>query len=245
MKHLRHPVKGCPWDLIQTENNLKEYIIEEAYELVDAIEQGSGQKQKEELGDLLLQIVFLSQINKEKNRFTFKDVLKGINTKLISRHPHVFGKCSVRSSEEVKKNWQKSKKQEKNQLSILSDYPDKMPALLAAKRISEQAATIGFDWDNASQALKKVEEEIRELREAIAANDSEQVSEEMGDLIFAVANVSRLLNVNPETTLKAANRKFSKRFRHLEKNAAAKKLDLNKLSIVELEELWQQTKEKR
>jgi tetrapyrrole methylase family protein/MazG family protein len=242
MKRLRHPVNGCPWDRLQTEKDLQEYILEESYELLEAIDKGSHQNQIEELGDLMLQIVFLCQIHQEKGHFTLKDVLNRLNRKLISRHPHVFADAIAETSEEVKNNWQKVKKDEKNQFSILSDYPKNMPALLVAKRITEQAAAVGFDWENASQALGKVEEEIDELKEAMSQKDGSKIPEELGDLMFALVNVSRLLNFNPEMILTEANNKFSRRFRMLEVKAAAQGLNLNDLSLSRLEELWQQTK---
>ena len=155
MKKLRNPINGCPWDRKQTDHSLKEYILEEAHELVEAIEMDSPEKQKEELGDLLLQIVFLSQINREKNNFTIKDVIDTINRKLINRHPHIFGDTTVHSAEEVKQNWEKIKKKEKNNSSILSDYPARMPALSHAKRVAEQASSVGFDWDDPLKALDK------------------------------------------------------------------------------------------
>lgn len=242
MKQLRHPVNGCPWDREQTEKDLKEYILEESYELVEAIEKGSCQAQMEELGDLMLQIVFLCQIHQSKGNFTLRDVLDRLIRKLITRHPHVFGNESADTSETVRKNWQKAKKDEKNQSSILSDYPGNMPALLVAKRITEQASSVGFDWENASQAMDKVEEEIEECKGAMAGGDRASISEELGDLMFAVVNVARLLKLNPEMILMEANKKFSQRFRNMEMKAAEKGQDLTDLSLDQLEEMWQQTK---
>jgi MazG family protein len=242
MKRLRNPINGCPWDRKQTGHSLKEYILEEAHELVEAIEMDSPEKQKEELGDLLLQIVFLTQINLEKNNFTIKDVIDTINRKLIQRHPHIFGNVMVESAEEVKQNWEKIKKKEKNKSSILSDYPAQMPALSHAKRVAEQASVVGFDWDDPLKALEKVEEEIEELKKEIRAGDWERVEEEIGDILFAVANVSRLAHINPEFALKNTNKKFVTRFRYIEEQLKKQGKDIAKTSLEEMEELWQQSK---
>ncbi len=242
MKKLRNPINGCPWDRKQTDHSLKEYILEEAHELVEAIEMDSPEKQKEELGDLLLQIVFLSQINREKNNFTIKDVIDTINRKLINRHPHIFGDTTVHSAEEVKQNWEKIKKKEKNNSSILSDYPARMPALSHAKRVAEQASSVGFDWDDPLKALDKVEEEIEELKKEIRAGSRERVAEEIGDILFAVANVSRLAHVSPEFALKNTNKKFVTRFRYIEEQLRKQGKDIVKTSLDEMEELWEQSK---
>lgn len=242
MKKLRNPTNGCPWDLIQTENTLKEFIIEEAYELIEAIEINSIEKQKEELGDLLLQIIFLSQINMEKNNFNIKDVVNKINKKLIGRHPHVFDDLKINSDKEVKFNWLQAKIKEKKSKSVLSDYPQKMPSLINSKRISEQASSVGFDWKNALSALKKVEEEIEELKREIKLEKKEQIYEEIGDILFAIANVSRLLDINPELALRDANKKFVKRFRFIEEKIKLKGKDINKISLKEMENLWKEAK---
>jgi len=245
IKQLRSPINGCPWDLKQNEESLKEYILEEAYELVEAIESQSITKQKEELGDLLLQIILLSQINKEKDRFTIRDVINKISIKLIQRHPHVFADSDARSAEEVRANWQKLKIAEKKNYSILSDYPDKMPALLHAKRLSEQASAVGFDWKNADKAVEKIEEEIKELKLEISSGQSANIVEEIGDLLFAVTNVSRLLDVNPELALSQSNRKFKERFRYIEQKALSQGRNLNDLSLDEMEDLWQMAKKRK
>ena len=242
MKRLRNPINGCPWDRKQTGHSLKEYILEEAHELVEAIEMDSPEKQKEESGDLLLQIVFLSQINREKNNFSIKDVIDSINRKLIHRHPHIFGDTTVKSAEEVKQNWEKIKKKEKSNGSILSDYPAHMPALSHAKRLGEQASVVGFDWDDPLKALEKVEEEIEELEKEIRIGNRERVAEEIGDILFAVANVSRLAHISPEFALKNANKKFVTRFRYIEEQLKKQGKDIAKTSLDEMEEIWQQSK---
>lgn len=245
MKRLRNPINGCPWDRKQTEHSLKEYILEEAHELVEAVEMESPEKQKEELGDLLLQIVFLSRINEEQGFFSVKDVIGVINQKLIKRHPHIFGNTTVQSAEEVKQNWEKIKKKEKRNSSILSDYPERMPALSHAKRVAEQASSVGFDWDDPLKALVKVEEEIEELKKEIKAGHKERVSEEIGDILFAVANVSRLAHINPEFALKNTNKKFVTRFRYIEEQLKKQGKDIAKTSLDEMEELWQESKNKK
>jgi tetrapyrrole methylase family protein/MazG family protein len=242
MKQLRNPINGCPWDRQQTGRSLREYILEEAHELVEAIEIDSIEKQKEELGDLLLQIVFLAQIHREKNHFSIKDVLGNINQKLIQRHPHIFGDFIVHSAEEVKHNWERIKKEEKKKKSIVSDYPAAMPALSHAKRVAEQASSVGFDWDDPLGALEKVEEEVGELKKALRARQREKVEEEIGDILFAVANVARLAHVNPEFALKNTNKKFVTRFRYIEEQLRKQGKDINKVSMAEMEALWEESK---
>ena len=170
MKKLRHPRRGCPWDLKQTPASLKEYILEEAHELIEAIDGGDAAAVKEELGDLLLQIVFLAQIAEENGQFSIRDVAAGIGEKLVRRHPHIFGDVQVADADEVKANWEQIKIAEKNKQSVISDYPSSMPSLLLANRIASQAAGVGFDWDDAAKALDKVSEEIAELRAEIAGD---------------------------------------------------------------------------
>ena len=242
MKQLRNPINGCPWDRKQTEFSLREYILEESHELVEAIEMGSVQKQKEELGDVLLQIIFLSQIHRERNNFTVKDVIKTVTEKLIHRHPHIFGNVKVSTAEEVRQNWEKIKKKQKDNGSILSDYPDQMPALSHAKRISEQASSVGFDWNDPIPALEKVEEEVEELKKEIKELNQQRIEEELGDILFAVANVARLAHVNPEFALKNTNKRFVKRFRYIEEQMKAQGKDIASASLEEMEALWQEAK---
>lgn len=244
MKRLRNPIDGCPWDRKQTPTSLREYILEEAHELVEAIDMESVEKQKEELGDLLLQIVFMSQIHKEKNNFSIDDVAKSINQKLITRHPHIFGDTTVQSAEEVKQNWEKIKQKEKKKDSILSDYPPQMPGLSHAKRVAEQASSVGFDWDDPLKALDKVEEEIEELKNEIKAGHQQKVEEELGDILFAVANVARLAHVNPEFALKNANKKFMARFRYIEEQLKKQGKEFSETSLEEMEAIWQEAKTK-
>jgi len=242
MKALRNPIKGCPWDLKQSPLSLKEYILEESYELLEAIEKNNSEEIKEELGDLLLQVIFISRIFQERGSFTIRDVINGINEKLINRHPHVFGDIEVKDAQEVKDNWEKIKKKEKKKQSIISDYSDKIPALQNAKRISEQASSVGFDWKDAKLAFEKVEEEIEELKVELNQNNKQKIEEEIGDLLFAIANVSRLLKINPEFALKKTNDKFKKRFRFIEKSLEKEGKRIEETKLSEMEELWNKAK---
>ncbi len=242
IEKLRNPDGGCPWDLKQTPETLREYIIEEAHELTEAIDLGKKKKIIEESGDLLLQIVLISQIFKEKGDFELNDVVVELKDKLIRRHPHVFGDVIVNSAEEVKANWEKIKKTEKNKKSIISDYPNSMPSLQVSKRIAEQASSVGFDWNEPLKALEKVEEEIAELKVEIVKSNKKACYEEIGDLIFATANVSRLLKINPDIALKSANDKFKKRFRFIEEHLKAGNKEISETPLDELEDIWNMAK---
>ncbi len=242
MKKLRHPRRGCPWDLQQTPASLKEYVLEEAHELIEAIDGDDPGAMREELGDLLLQIVFLAQMAAEQGRFSIAEVIEGICDKLVRRHPHIFGQVRVSGAGEVKANWEQIKIVEKNKSSVISDYPASMPSLLLAKRVASQASGVGFDWGDASQALEKVVEETAELRAEIAAGRRQQAENEIGDLLFAVANVARLLEINPEFALARTNRKFTRRFRFIEAVLRKQGRDIASASLGEMEELWQRSK---
>ncbi len=243
MARLRDPDIGCPWDKAQTVYSLKEYVIEEAYEVIESIDNQDTISISEELGDLLLQIVFISRIMEESGEFSIKDVLRKLNEKLIRRHPHIFGNKNIETASEVKTNWEKIKKDEKNRSSILSDYPESMPALSAAKRYGEQASSIGFDWGDPFLALDKVEEEIAELKRELKNKDYQKISSELGDLLFAVANVSRISNVNPEMALRNANKKFKKRFRSVEKRIVDSGKEMSSLSLDQMNAVWNKIKE--
>jgi MazG family protein len=242
MARLRDSQTGCPWDLKQTPDSLKEYVVEEAYELLEAIDGEDPERIREELGDLLLQIVFLARLAEEKEQFSLAGVATAISDKLVSRHPHIFGRGQAATAEEVRINWEKIKMAEKSKSSILSDYPAAMPALVQAKRLASQASTVGFDWNDPLQALAKVEEELAELREAIAQKSSDHITEETGDLLFAVANVARLLDINPEFALQGTNRKFIRRFRRIECEIRESGRDIHDVSLAEMEEIWQRSK---
>jgi len=245
MKKLRNPINGCPWDQKQKPQDLREYVLEEAYEVIETIENDDPEKLKEELGDLMLQIVFLSQIYRERNQFSIRDVLDTINRKLIRRHPHIFSNTQVDSAEDVKRNWEQIKKTEKKRTSILSDYPVQMPALSHAQRVAEQASGVGFDWDDPLKALDKVEEEVEELKQELKNDqsiDRDRVEDEIGDILFAVANVARLAKINPEFALKRTTQKFVHRFRFIEAELKQRGKDIRETSLMEMEDIWQQAK---
>jgi MazG family protein len=242
MQKLRRPRGGCPWDLAQTPQTLKEFVLEEAHELVEAIDGGRDEEIKEELGDLLLQIVFLARLAEEKKKFSIRDVIATISEKLVRRHPHIFADVKVNGADEVKANWEKIKIAEKNKESVISDYPPAMPALLLANRIASQASGVGFDWGDAEKAFAKVDEEIGELRAEIRAGDAAQLEDEIGDLLFAVANVARLLKVNPEFALARTNKKFTVRFRYMEAELKNSGRDIRATTLAELNALWEQAK---
>ncbi len=239
MKMLRDPETGCPWDIKQSIESLKPYIIEEAYETVEAIDKGTLEL-KDELGDLLLQVVFVSQIASENGDFTFNDVAENICSKLIRRHPHVFGDISVKDADEVLSNWNKIKKSKENKKHLLDGTPTSMPSLLYAARVSEKAASIGFDWDRWEGSMEKLHEEIGELKDAVDADDRENMIEEMGDLLFAAANLARKLKIDPEDALKKSSLKFKRRFTIMEDDSP--EMTEGKMSLDELESLWLKAK---
>lgn len=237
--------EGCPWDREQTHESLKRYLIEEAYEVVDAIDKDDMDELCEELGDVLLQIVFHSQIAREFGEFNIYDVINGICDKMIKRHPHVFGNIEVDSVKEVLDNWQEIKKKEKRIESYFEEMqriPKSMPSLLRSYKIQEKAKEVGFDWDNVSEAIKKIEEEYKEVLEAVNIGDNNLIEEEIGDLMFAVVNVARFCNINPEMALTKTIEKFIKRFEYIEKTAVSLGKNLKDMSLSEMDELWNQSK---
>lgn len=253
MKRLRAP-GGCPWDAEQTYFSLSQYLLEEAYETFDAIheskETGDVTNLKEELGDLLLQVVFHSTIAAELGDFTIDDVAAGISQKLILRHPHVFGDEKIDTAEGVLANWETLKanerkasgKAEKTKESILDEVPVHFPGLLEALKVTKKAAKVGFDWENTDQIFDKLTEETNELKEAIANKKTENIEEEIGDLLFVVANLARKLDIEPETALKRTNRKFRKRFKFIEDTLKAGDRRLEDASLEEMDEIWNQAK---
>ncbi|MCG0275802.1 MAG: nucleoside triphosphate pyrophosphohydrolase [Thermosediminibacteraceae bacterium] len=236
---------GCPWDKAQTPETLKPFLLEEAYEVINAIDCGNPDELSEELGDLLLQIVFLSRIAEEKGDFSFNEVVNGICEKMIRRHPHIFGEKQLKTAAEVLKNWEEIKKEEKEVESYaetMDKIPETFPALMRAYKVQEKAARVGFDWENVEGALEKVYEELKELREVYKGNDSGRIMEEIGDLLFAVVNVARFLGVNPELALREATNKFIRRFRYVEE--AASKIDkkLHEMTLEDMDRLWNEGK---
>ncbi|NVJ61324.1 MAG: nucleoside triphosphate pyrophosphohydrolase [Gammaproteobacteria bacterium] len=251
MSQLRDPDSGCPWDLKQTYKTIVPYTIEETYEVADAIEREDYHDLKSELGDLLFQVVFYAQLAKEDSRFEFDDIVNAIADKLERRHPHVFGEKEFTSEQELHQAWEKEKhreRQEKSQsASILDDVPATLPALARAQKIQKRAAKLGFDWPDDSGVWDKLYEEVEELRDAVAEQQSakgsnEQVEDELGDVLFSIINLSRHLGVDSETALRRATKKFDSRFRVVETLVKNKNQDFANLSIEELELLWQRAK---
>ena len=229
---------GCPWDREQTLETLKPYLIEECYEVLDALEGGDPQHHAEELGDVLLQVVLHARIRSEEKAFTFDDVAHGIADKLIHRHPHVFGDVEVADSKEVLANWETLKADEKGGQSILAGIPRHLPALQKAQRLQGRAARVGFDWDDIRDVLAKVDEELAETREAMRNNDPDHVAEELGDLLFAVVNLARFQQVNAEEALRKTCDKFIRRFSGVEARIAAAGRTLQECDLAEMDAHW-------
>ncbi len=249
MARLRGP-EGCPWDRKQTLYSLRRFILEEAYELVDAIEQDEGEAIREETGDLLLEVLFVSQICTEKGLFTSNDVLEGLEAKMVRRHPHVFGDQTAGSAGEALARWEEIKDTEKESGppvpgALLGKVPRALPALARAEKLSARAARVGFDWTSVEQIFDKLYEELRELDAARQSGSTEAVAEELGDLLFVLANISRHLGIDPELALKGANQKFETRFRHIEESLEADGRSPSESSLDEMETLWQEAKKKK
>ncbi len=237
--------KGCPWDKEQTRESLKPYIIEEAYELIEAIEENQPEKIKEELGDLLFQIVFQCQIAKEERSFDMGDVIENIATKMMIRHPHVFGNADCKTSAEVVSQWEEQKKREgKLRDSILEGVPVAMPSLLRARRLQDRAAKVGFDWEKIEDALKQLNEELKEFRDALNKKKQDEIEDELGDIFFMLVNISRFVGINPEDALRKTISKFIHRFRHIEMRAAEQGRSLSDMSLSEMDLLWDEAKGK-
>jgi XTP/dITP diphosphohydrolase len=231
----------CPWDKKQTIHTLRQQTIEETYELADALTESDWPGIKEELGDLLLHIVFYAKIGTEQSRFTLEDVIDGVCKKLIRRHPHIYGNVEVRDEEEVKQNWEKLKLKE-GKPSVLSGVPKALPALVKAMRLQEKAKQVGFEWENKEQVWDKVEEELDELKEAVAHSNSTEIEDEFGDVLFSLINYSRFLNIDAENALERTNKKFIRRFTGMERMAAEKQLSLHTLTLEEMDALWNEIK---
>ncbi|MBN1501672.1 MAG: nucleoside triphosphate pyrophosphohydrolase [Spirochaetes bacterium] len=235
---------GCPWDKKQDHMSLRKYVIEEAYEVIDAIESGKDPDIIEELGDLLYQIFAHSQIAAEDNRFTVDDVADAIIAKLIRRHPHVFGTDTAATPEEVLDKWERIKKEEKRstEKTLLESVPNHLPALLKAFRIQEKTSRVGFDWESIDGPIEKIEEELSELKNAWKKNDRNNLKEELGDILFSIVNVSRFLDIDPEEALQSSNSKFIRRFTAVEKTVDSKNLKFEDLTLEELDKMWDTAK---
>lgn len=235
--------KGCPWDRVQTRETLKSFIVEEAYEVLEALDSGIPEQIKEELGDLLFQILFQAEIAKERGEFNIDDVLDSITEKMILRHPHVFGDLKIDTPEEVLQRWDEHKKREgKLKGSLMEGLPAILPALLRAMRVQERASRVGFDWQDPLEVFEKIQEEIAELKENIERSQKKAVEEEIGDLLFSIVNLSRLLGINPEEALRKTVNKFVKRFQYIEEKAKKEGLELSRMSLEDMERLWQEAK---
>lgn len=234
---------GCPWDREQTFQSLRAYVIEEAYEVVDAIEKGVSSSLCEELGDLLLQIVFQAELARARGWFGPDDVIEGICDKLVHRHPHVFGDARVADAPEVVANWERLKAADKKQGGMLDGVPVALPALLRAMRIGDKAARIGFDWPDAAGARAKVDEELSEFDQAAAAGDIEAARREIGDILFSVANLARKTKIDPEAALRETLNRFTERMRAVEAEASRSGTELACMTAEQLDELWEKVKE--
>ncbi|HCM46271.1 MAG TPA: nucleoside triphosphate pyrophosphohydrolase [Colwellia sp.] len=261
MSELRDPETGCPWDIKQDFDSITSHTLEEAYEVVDAIEQGDFVELEKELGDLLFQVIFYSQLGKEQQYFDFDSVIAAICEKLIRRHPHVFAQVNLQTDEEIKTNWENEKaleRQRKSQkqtrssggksdltnLSILADIPKNLPALSQAAKIQKRCSHVGFDWDNMTDVFAKIEEEVQEVKEELVADsiDKKALAEEIGDLMFAVVNLCRHAKEDPETLLRQANKKFTRRFVGVEEQVNQSGKTFTEHDLAELENYWQQVK---
>ena len=260
MAALRTPVTGCPWDIEQTFESIAPFTIEEAYEVIDAIERRDMVDLKDELGDLLLQVVFHSRMAEEAQLFAFPDVVEAITTKLVRRHPHVFGAKNATSPEAVKTLWDDIKAEEKAEkraarlaagytdseapASVLDGIPEALPALTRAEKIQSKASKVGFDWNDPMVVLEKIDEETAEIKDAMASGSQSDIAEEIGDLLFAVVNLARHLKVDPEQSLRATISKFSRRFNYIEKDFQSRNKTIKGASLDEMEALWQEAKVK-
>lgn len=234
----------CPWDRKQTIHTLRSMTIEETYELADAIDANDWKGIKEELGDMMLHILFYSKIGTEQQQFVLQEVIDGIAAKLINRHPHIYGDVKVNNAEDVKRNWEQIKMKE-GKKSVLSGVPQSLPAVVKAARIQEKAKQVGFEWDNREDVWKKVQEETGELLEAVQSEKKEAIEEEFGDLLFSLINYARFLQVDAEAALERTNKKFMYRFQEMEKMAAEKGLQLANMSLEAMDELWNEIKKKK
>lgn len=231
----------CPWDKKQTLKSLRHLTIEETYELGDAILDNDLLEVKNELGDLLLHIVFYAKIGSETNDFDIADVANSICEKLINRHPHIYGDVKVKDEAEVKQNWEKLKLKE-GKTSVLEGVPKSLPALVKASRIQEKVAGVGFDWEEPHQVWEKVEEELQEFKEEVKNGNQEQIEQEFGDVLFSLINYARFLNINPENALETTNKKFIKRFQYLESKAKTLNKTLNEMTLSEMDVFWEEAK---
>jgi tetrapyrrole methylase family protein / MazG family protein len=243
MRRLRAP-GGCPWDREQTMEDLRAYVVEEAYEVTGAINDGDMAGLREELGDFLLQAVFLAEIAEEQGEFDVYDSIGAIHDKLVARHPHVFADVIAETPAEVLANWEKLKSAERKEKGegLMSGVPPSLPALLKAMRLTEKAANVGFDWEKTEDVFEKIDEEIEELKVAIRSDDRAEIEHEVGDLLFTVCNIARRLDIQPEEALQATNRRFTKRFEHIERRLREDGKAFGEVTLGEMDALWDEAK---
>ena len=248
IERLRDPSGGCPWDIRQKKEDVGRYLLDETYEVLEAIGKGSPAALQEELGDLLFMILFLTRIAEEEALFDIGGVLDDITAKMIRRHPHVFGEAKVKDAAEVKRNWDQIKrdveKRGENETSLLARIPRTLPALMRAQKITAEAAKVGFDWDGAASVMAKVEEELGEFREALAKGDPGRIRDEIGDTLFSIVNLCRHLHIDSEEALRATNRKFEERFLYIEERLRERGKDPASSTLEEMDALWDEAKKK-
>jgi len=246
MDRLRGP-DGCPWDHKQTFDSLRRYLLEECYEVVDAIDRANLDDLREELGDLLLQIVFLSRLGQERGQFDVQDVAHGISEKLIRRHPHVFGSTVAETADQVARNWDEIKRRERGpdgeRASRLDGIPPALPSMARARALGDRAAQVGFDWNDPSPVLEKIDEELQELRDAVQGGDQNEVRDEFGDLLFSMIMLARKAEIDPEAALERTNRKFRRRFTWIESELERRGVPIEEADLETMEQLWQQAKQ--
>lgn len=244
---LRSPNGGCPWDLEQTHETLRPYLLEEAHEVLEAIDTGDVEHLREELGDLLLQVVLHAQVAQDNGNFTIEDIARDISDKMVRRHPHVFGEKKVRDSQEVLKNWDQIKAREKKEksFSLLDGIPKGLPSLFEALKLSKKAAKVGFEWQKPKDVFDKIDEEKKEIKAALKRKNQKNLEEELGDFLFTAVNLCRVYHVNPEIALLKANRKFKNRFQKMEAYWQKKQRPLQKVSFQEWNHVWKKIKIKK
>ena len=238
---------GCPWDKVQTRESLKPYLVEETYEVLDALDANDPEKIKDELGDLLYQILFHSKISSLKGEFNFRDVINNLSEKMVRRHPHVFQEGELNTPDQVVKQWEEIKRNEKNQVnqkSILDNIPKTLPSLLRAQKLQKKAAKEGFDWDQINDVFDKLDEEIAEFKEAVLKKKSADIQNEIGDIIFVITNIAKCYKIDAEEALRSTNNKFIKRFQYIEQKIEAKGKTLKNSPLEEMERYWQEAKNK-
>lgn len=246
MSQLRDPESGCPWDKEQTFESIVPSTIEECYELADAIAKGDMPHVKEELGDVLFQVVFYSQLGKEQGDFDFHSVVDTLASKLVRRHPHVFGDAEAKNTIDVKNRWEaikQAERDEKQQTRLLDDVPIALPAMTRAVKLQKRTARVGFDWENWADVLPKIDEERQELQEALDEDDSAAIEHELGDMLFALTNLARKLKLDPETCLRKTNERFEARFNHIEDSLIAEGKSLEDASLIEMDQRWDEAKQ--